>query len=192
MMTQTETKRYTAEEYLDLELASDVRNEYRNGEIIPMTGGTPEHNEIVSILNAALRVSLKGQPYSIFIADQRLWIPDRNLYTYPDVMVVPRPLQRQEGRTDTITNPIMIAEVLSKSTKGYDRDEKFAAYRTIPTVQEYLLIDQYSAHVEQYVRTEPHQWIFTEYNDIESSISLASIPVELRLADLYEGIEFDS
>lgn len=191
-MTQTETKRYTAEEYLDLELASDVRNEYRNGEIIPMTGGTPEHNEIVSILNAALRVSLKGQPYSIFIADQRLWIPDRNLYTYPDVMVVPRPLQRQEGRTDTITNPIMIAEVLSKSTKGYDRDEKFAAYRTIPTVQEYLLIDQYSAHVEQYVRTEPHQWIFTEYNDIESSISLASIPAELRLADLYEVIEFDS
>ena len=192
MMTQTETKRYTAEEYLDLELASDVRNEYRNGEIIPMTGGTPEHNEIVSILNAALRVSLKGQPYSIFIADQRLWIPDRNLYTYPDVMVVSRPLQRQEGRTDTITNPIMIAEVLSKSTKGYDRDEKFAAYRTIPAFQEYLLIDQYSAHVEQYVRTEPHQWIFTEYNDIESSISLASIPAELRLADLYEGIEFDS
>ena len=92
---------YTPEEYLNFEVDSDTRHEYINGEIVPVTGGTPEHNEIVSILNAALRTSLKGKPYSIFVADQRLWIPDRELYTYPDVMVVPRPLQRQQGRTDT-------------------------------------------------------------------------------------------
>jgi Uma2 family endonuclease len=193
MIMQAEEKRlYTPEEYLDFEVNSDTRHEYINGQIIPMTGGTPEHNEIASILNAALRVSLKGQPYSIFVADQRLWIPDRNLYTYPDVMVVFRPLQRQQGRTDTITNPVMIAEVLSKSTKNYDRDEKFSAYRTIPTFKEYLLIDQYSPHVEQYYKTDPHKWIFTEYNDTESSISLSSIPFKICLADLYESVEFES
>jgi Uma2 family endonuclease len=193
MMMQIEEKKiYTLEEYLELEVNSDTRHEYLNGEIIPMTGGTPEHNEIASILNAALRVSLKGQPYSIFVADQRLWIPDRRLYTYPDVVVVPRPLERQQGRTDTITNPIMIAEVLSKSTKSYDRDEKFAAYRTIPTFQEYLLVDQYSIRAEQYFKTNPHQWIFTEYNDAESMISLSSIPFKIRLADLYENVEFDA
>jgi Uma2 family endonuclease len=193
MIMQAEAKKiYTPEEYLDFEVNSDSRHEYINGEIIPMTGGTPEHNEIASILNAALRVTLKGKPYSIFVADQRLWIPDHNLYTYPDVMVAPRPLQRQQGRTDTIINPVMIAEVLSKSTKSYDRDEKFSAYRTIPTFQEYLLIDQYTPHVEQYFKTGSHQWIFTEYNDMDLSISLSSIPFEICLADLYESVEFES
>lgn len=134
MIMQAEEKKiYTTDEYLEFEVNSDTRHEYINREIIPMTGGTPEHNEIASILNAALRMSLKGKPYSIFVADQRLWIPKHNLYTYPDVMVAPRPLERQPGRTDTITNTVMIAGVLSKSTKSYDRDEKFSAYRTIPT-----------------------------------------------------------
>jgi len=193
MIMQLEEKKiYTPEEYLEFEVNSENRHEYIDGEIIPMTGGTPEHNEIASILNAALRVALKGQPYSIFVADQRLWIPAHNLYTYPDVMVVPRPLERQQGRTDTITNPIMIAEVLSKSTKSYDRDEKFAAYRTIPTFQEYLLVDQYSIHVEQYFKTDPNQWIFTEYNDPQSTILLSSISVEICLIDLYEGIGIEA
>ncbi|MGG6297666.1 Uma2 family endonuclease [Leptolyngbya sp. AN02str] len=193
MIMQLEEKRiYTPEEYLEFEVNSETRHEYINGEIIPMTGGTPEHNEIASILNAALRVALKGKPYSIFVADQRLWIPAHNLYTYPDVMVVPRPLERQQGRTDTITNPIMIAEVLSKSTKSYDRDEKFSAYRTIPSFQEYLLIDQYSMHAEQYFKTDTHQWLFTEYSDAESLLSLSSIPFEIQLADLYENVELES
>ncbi|APB32766.1 Uncharacterized protein conserved in cyanobacteria [Gloeomargarita lithophora Alchichica-D10] len=192
MIMQAEEKKFfTLDEYLELEVNSNTRHEYIDGEIIPMTGGTPEHNEIASILNALLRVSLKGRPYSIFVADQRLWIPDRKLYTYPDVMAVPRPLERQQGRTDTITNPVMIAEVLSKSTKSYDRDEKFSAYRTIPTLREYLLIDQYTPHVEQYSKTDSHKWIFTESNDLESSISFSSIPFEIRLADLYESVEFE-
>ncbi|NJL22279.1 MAG: Uma2 family endonuclease [Leptolyngbyaceae cyanobacterium SM1_3_5] len=106
-------------------------------------------------------------------------------------MVVSRPLDRQQGRNDTITNPVTIAEVLSKSTKSYDRDEKFSAYRTISTFQEYLLIDQYKIHVEQYSKTDSHQWIFTEYDDAESLIALSSIPFKIRLADLYENLEFE-
>ncbi len=104
-------------------------------------------------------------------------------------MVVPRPLQRQSGRTDTITNPIMIAEVLSKSTKSYDRDEKFAAYRTIPTFQEYLLVDQYRIHIEHYVKTDSQCWIFSEYRSANSIIVLSSIPCEISLENLYENIE---
>ncbi|HEY9852636.1 MAG TPA: Uma2 family endonuclease [Leptolyngbyaceae cyanobacterium] len=191
MIAQPETKHYTVDEYLELEIASETRSEYCNGEIVPMTGGTPDHNDIASNLVAILKAALRGKPYRVFILDQRLWIPDRKLYTYPDVMVVPRPLERQQGRTDTITNPVMIAEVLSKSTKSYDRDEKFSAYRTIPTFQEYLLIDQYTVHAEQYSKTDSHKWIFTEYDDAESTISLLSIPFEIRLADIYEGVEFD-
>ena len=155
-----------------------------------MAGGTPNHNEITSILNAILRVSLKGKPYSIFASDQRLWVPQLNNYTYPDVMVVAKPIELQSGRTDTITNPLLIAEVLSKGTRAYDRDEKFAAYRSIPSFQEYLLIDQYRLQVEQYSKTDANKWIFSEYSCAGDRLMLSSISVEILLADLYENIEF--
>ncbi|MEG4502219.1 Uma2 family endonuclease [Microcoleus sp. F6_B4] len=190
MIAQVETKTYTAQEYLELEITSQDRHEFINGEIVLMAGGTPNHNEITSILNAILRVSLKGKPYSIFASDQRLWIPQLNNYTYPDVMVVAKPLELQSGRTDTITNPLLIAEVLSKGTKAYDRDEKFAAYRSIPSFQEYLLIDQYRLQVEQYSKTDANKWIFSEYSCMGDRLSLTSVAVEISLADLYENIEF--
>ncbi|MFS8118358.1 MAG: Uma2 family endonuclease [Microcoleus sp.] len=191
MIAQVETKTYTADEYLELEINSEERHEFINGEIILMAGGTPNHSEITSILNSVLRVSLKGKPYSIFSSDQRLWVPQFNNYTYPDVMVVARPIELQSGRTDTITNPVLIAEVLSKSTKAYDRDEKFAAYRSIPTFQEYLLIDQYRLQVQQYSKTDANKWIFSEYSCAGDRVSLTSMPVEFSVADLYENIEFD-
>ncbi|KJH72763.1 Uma2 family endonuclease [Aliterella atlantica] len=187
--TVIEPKIYTAEEYLALEVESETRNEYRNGEIVPMTGGTPAHNEIIGNLIFILKAALKGKPYSIFVTDQRLSIPERNIYAYPDAMIVPRPIELQPGRKDTVINPILIAEVLSDSTKAYDRDEKFAAYRTIATFGEYLLIDQSRLHVEQYVKQSANQWLFTEYNGQEA-ISLATVAVEINLADLYENVEF--
>ena len=188
---QTQTKiTYTPEEYLAIEIASETRHEYINGEIIAMAGGTPEHNEIASILNATLRINLRGQPFSIFIADQRLWIPDKKLYTYPDVMIIQRPIQLQKSRKDTVTNPLLIAEVLSQSTKSYDKHEKFAAYRTIPSFQEYLLIDQYTQHIEHYSKSNVNQWIFSEYNNPEDCIKLTSISCEIPLLEIYDGIEF--
>ena len=190
MIAQVETKTYTAQEYLEAEVNSQDRHEFINGEIVLMAGGTPNHNEITSILNAILRVSLKGKPYSIFASDQRLWVPQLNNYTYPDVMVVAKPIELQSGRTDTITNPLLIAEVLSKGTRAYDRDDKFAAYRSIPSFQEYLLIDQYRLRVEQYSKTDANKWIFSEYGVIGDRLMLSSISVEVSLADLYENIEF--
>jgi Uma2 family endonuclease len=189
-LTATESKLYTAEEYFALEVESDTRSEFRNGEIVLMTGGTPTHNKIISAFNALLWFALRGKPYSIFMTDQRLWIPERNLYTYPDAMVIDEPLQLQPGRKDTVTNPILIAEILSDSTKAYDRDEKFEAYRTIATFQEYLLIDQYKPHVEHYVKRDVNKWLFTEYNGQDARIVLSSVSVEITLADLYENIEF--
>jgi hypothetical protein len=191
MIMPAQTKiAYTAEEYLAIEISSETRHEYINGEIIPMAGGTPEHDEIASILNAILRINLRGKPYSIFIADQRLWIPEKKLYTYPDVMIVQRPIQLQMGRKDTVTNPIFIAEILSQSTKGYDKDEKFSAYRTIPSFQEYLLVDQYSQHIEHYSKSGFNQWIFSEYNNSEDYINLTSISCGISLLEVYDDIEF--
>jgi Uma2 family endonuclease len=179
---------YTAEEYLALEVESDRRHEYRHGEIVPMTGGTPDHNKIASALNALLWFALRGKPYSLFITDQRLWIPALDTYTYPDAMVIADPVDLKPGRKDTVTNPLLLAEVLSDSTEKYDRGDKFEAYRTLSSLQEYVLIDQYRPHVEQYVKQSEHQWLFTEYSGLEARVPLASIPVELALTDLYEGV----
>ena len=187
MAQALEQQNYTPAEYLELELVSETRSEYRNGEIIPMTGGTPDHNELAINLAALLKTALRGKPYRIFATDQRLWIPDRTLYTYPDVMVIEKPLQLQAGRTDTVMNPCFVAEVLSKSTRDYDspsetlceHGEKFSAYRTIDRFQEYLLLDQYSIHVEHYVKTAANQWLLSEFNDPHAILSLSSVEVQI-------------
>ncbi len=185
-------KSYSLEEYLSLEVDSEEKHEYINGEIISMTGGTPNHNKITGNFYAALNFALKHQPYDVFITDQRLWIPTEKIYTYPDVMVIEGELQFQEGRRDTLTNPLMISEVLSTSTEGFDRGKKFAAYRTIPTFKEYILIDQYTMQVEQFTQTESGQWLLSEHRGEDSKLSLKFIHFEITLADLYDKVNFDS
>jgi Uma2 family endonuclease len=190
-MTQAiERQTYTPEKYLELELASETKSEYRNGEIIPIAGGTPDHNELAINLASLLKLALRGKPYRIFATDRRLWVPTRTLYTYPDVMVIEKPLQLQTGRTDTVTNPCFIAEVLSKSTQDYDRGEKFVTYRTIDSLREYLLIDQYSIHVEHYVKTSAHQWLLSEYDDPSATLSCDVFEFQIKIGDLYENIDF--
>ena len=105
-------------------------------------------------------------------------------------MVCPKPIQLKVGRQDTVTNPCLIAEVLSRSTQGYDRGDKFVAYRTLPDFQEYLLIDQYRIHVEHYVKTGDNQWLLSEYDDLGITLTLQTLDLELAIADIYEDIEF--
>ncbi|TAE59924.1 MAG: Uma2 family endonuclease [Nostocales cyanobacterium] len=192
MTLAQETRYYSPEEYLELEINSEIRHEYINGLIIPMTGGTPNHNQLAGNFYAELNFALKRQPYQVFVTDQRLWIPNKKIHTYPDIMVVKTPLEYQEGRKDTLVNPVMITEVLSKSTKSYDKDEKFAAYRTIPTLQEYILINQYTMHIEQYFKTDNNKWIFSEFTDAEENLNLASIPCQISLADIYDKVDFNA
>ena len=190
MTIAQETRYYSPAEYLEIEVNSDIRHEYIDGLIIPMTGGTPDHNQVAGNFYAVLNFALKRQPYQVFVTDQRLWIPNRRIHTYPDIMVVQTPLVFEEGRKDTITNPVMIAEVLSNSTKSYDKDEKFAAYRTISSFQEYILINQYTMHVEQYYKADNNKWIFSEYSNSQDSLNLASIACQISLEDIYDKVNF--
>lgn len=188
---QTETPTYSEQEYLDLETQSELRYEYRNGERIEMTGGTPNHNRIVIGLAAILRFALKRQAYDVFATDQRLWIPETNTYTYPDVMVTAEPLELKPGRTDTVMNPIFVAEVLSKSTRNTDLGEKFQSYRTLANFQEYVTIDQYTPHIEHYVKTD-RGWLLRDLDGLEAILVLESIPVEIEVVDLYDKVEFEN
>jgi len=192
MIVQVQEKqRYTLDEYLDREINSEERNEYVDGEIVPMTGGTPDHNTIVGNFYATLNFALKRQPYRVFVTDQRLWIAERRIYTYPDIMVVQGKLQLQAGRKDTIVNPMMIVEVLSASTQAYDRAEKFKAYRTLPTFREYILIEQSEMQVEHYYKADAQKWTFVEYAGEAATLSLNSIAVEIPLVDLYDKVDFE-
>ncbi|WP_008311963.1 Uma2 family endonuclease [Leptolyngbya sp. PCC 6406] len=182
----------TPAEYLEQELAADLRHEYINGDIVPMTGGTPDHNQILLNLAGALNLRLADQPYRVFAADQRLWIPSAKIYTYPDIMVVQGKLAYQTGRRDTITNPMLIVEVLSNSTSNYDRGGKFAAYRSIPSFVEYILVDQYSAHGEHHVKTGPKQWLLQEYDGLDTSLTLSNLEFTILLRDLYNKVQLES
>jgi Uma2 family endonuclease len=191
VMMQAQQRYYSPDEYLELEVVAEERHEYIDGEIVLMPGGFPNHNRLAGNLYAALNFALKRQPYDVFITDQRLWILERRIYTYPDVMLIAQPLEYAEGRQDTLTNPLMIAEVLSKSTRSYDKDKKFAAYRTIPSFREYVLIDQYEMQVEHYRKTEGSDWLFSVLAGDLAMLSLAAIPFEITLADLYDKVNFE-
>ena len=104
-------------------------------------------------------------------------------------MIIADPVELKSGRKDTVVNPVLIAEVLSDSTESYDRGDKFEAYRTIPTFQEYLLIDQYRLYVEHYVKQSEHQRLFTEYSSLDAQVNLSLVGVEIALKDLYENVD---
>ena len=181
---------YTPEEYLELEEKADYKNEYRDGEIISMTGGTTQHNKLALNLATGLNVALNDLNYEIYIGDVKLWIPRYREFTYPDVMVIEGQPVYYSTNTTIVTNPLLIAEVLSKSTKDYDRGDKFLYYRSIPEFKEYILIDQTKYYVMQYVKTSENQWILTEYETEDAMINLSSINVELSLKQLYKKINF--
>jgi Uma2 family endonuclease len=184
---------YTPAEYLALEETSESRNEYLDGQIIPMAGGSPKHNRISgNIFRYLDDWSDAHDDVDVFIADLRLWIPMTRTHTYPDVMTIVGGLQMLDGRKDTVTNPNLIIEVLSESTKDYDRGEKFRAYRSIPSFQEYLLVDQYSIHVEHFARNEQGQWVLTDYDDRANVIDLTSIGCELPLETIYRKVKFEN
>ena len=189
-MQANEQHYYSPEAYLELEAAAEFRSEYYNGQIFPMAGGTPNHNRIIVNLVSALNVAFADQPYDVFASDLRLWLPRKNLYTYPDIMVVADELAFAEGRKDTITNPVAIVEVLSDSTKNYDRGEKFEFYRTLFSFREYLLIDQNKIHVEHCIKTTDNKWLLAEYEDVDTALSFASIPFQISLAALYKKVIF--
>ncbi|MCL4304080.1 MAG: Uma2 family endonuclease [Anaerolineae bacterium] len=185
-------KHYSPEEYLALEETAEYRSEYYRGEIFAMSGGSANHNRIARNLIIALEDVPEGKPCEAFITDMRLHVKKNSLYTYPDVMVVCGRIEYIKGRTDTITNPVVIIEVLSESTQAYDRGAKFELYRAIETLQDYVLIDQARVHVEYFHKLEDGRWLLTEFNDLAGVLMLESVGVEIPLSRVYQRVEWES
>jgi Uma2 family endonuclease len=190
-MFHRQQKFYTPEEYLTLEETADYRSEYYRGEIFAMSGGSINHNRIAGNFYSALNFAFENGPCEAFMSDVRLLVKQNGLYTYPDVMVVCAQLQFVANRTDTITNPILIVEVLSESTEGYDRGKKFEFYRMIPTLQHYLLVAQDRVHLEYFHKRADSLWVLQEFNDINSVLKIDALALELPLSRIYSRVEFE-
>lgn len=173
-----------------MEASATFKSEYHNGQLIPTTGESTNHNQIVINLIASLKFSLKGKGYRQFTGDVKLWIPAVRHYTYPDLMIVQGELVYHDNRTDTIENPTVIIEVLSKSTQDYDHGDKFSTYRTLSTFQEYVLVNQYKQQVKHYVKTAEKRWSFREYDANDQQLLLEKVPFKISLIDLYDEVDF--
>ena len=189
-MVLATTKRYTVNEYLELEEKAEFKSEFVNGEIIPMAGATANHNILTAKFLARILLALEDLDYAVFMSDMRLWMPDQKRYTYPDVIVVEgQPIFTDEKQTG-ITNPCLIVEVLSNSTGEYDRANKFKLYRSIASFREYILIDQSSYGVDQYTKQNDGRWIITEYLGEDAILKLESVDFAISLRDLYKRVRF--
>ena len=190
MQIQTSSKYYTPEEYLELEEKSEVKNEYIDGEIIPMSGGTTNHNEIAGNFYLHFKLKMRNQNYKIYMGDVKLWMSRYQIYTYPDIMVIQgEPTYQGTGITQ-VTNPLMIVEVLSKSTINYDKTDKFRFYRSLPELKEYIMINQYEYFIEQFAKNAQGQWVLTEYESVNDILSLKSIDFQIPFSDIYEDVNF--
>ena len=191
MILQTDKQYYTPEEYLTLEEKATEKHEYRDGEIALMPGGTTNHNQIAGNFYKQFPLKIQNQDYYVYINDVRLWIAQYRIFTYPDVMVIKgKPMYEGKG-TSNGTNPLIIVEVLSQSTRDYDRTDKFQYYRSIPEFREYILIDQYRFYVSQYFKQEDRKWIFNDYQGEDSVLKLACDEFEISFQDLYARVDFE-
>ncbi len=181
--------RYTPEQYLTLERKAEFKSEYVNGMIIALAGASRSHSLIAFNLAGVLRAQLVGRACEAYVSDMRVRVAATGLYTYPDVVVACGDIRFEDERTDTLLNPTVIVEVLSPSTEAYDRGEKFAHYRRLESLQEYVLVSQDKIRVESFVR-QGAQWLLSEVSGLDETVRLESIVCNLTLRDIYDKVRF--
>jgi Uma2 family endonuclease len=189
-VTSRLTIRMTPEEYLRLERAAEYKSEFYDGEVVRMPGASREHCLITINIAAALHSQLLDRPCEVYSSDLRVAIPVAGSYVYPDVAVVCSKARLEDSHFDSLLNPNLIIEVLSKSTERYDRERKLAGYRTIESLQEYVLVSQSDCRIEQYVRQPDEQWRYSETTDADGTVELSSILCRLRVSDVYRRVSF--
>jgi len=190
IMQQAQKKYLTHQEYFELEEVAENKSQYYQGEIFDMAGASINHNRIAGNIYTSLNQALNKKNCEAFINEMRIWISLKDLFTYPDVMVICGKPEFYPDRDDTIINPLIIFEVLSKSTGDYDRGEKFEFYRSIPSFQEYVLLDQYKIHVEHFFIDDNKRWTLIEHNNSNDVLELTKIDFKISIEEIYARVEF--
>ncbi|GAA4201011.1 Uma2 family endonuclease [Pedobacter jeongneungensis] len=184
-------RRYTVEEYLEMEKEATVKHEYYQGEIFAMSGAGNNHNEIFSNVFIEIGNKLKGKPCRPYGSDMRMNIPENTLFTYPDISIYCNGLTHSEFDEDTSILPTVIIEILSPSTKNYDKGKKFTLYKDIPSLKEYIMIDSESVCVQAFYIDDENNWKLNEHREISDTLSLISMEFDVALNDIYNHVRFD-
>ncbi len=180
----------SAKDYLEQERAALEKHEYYNGEVFAMSGSSLEHVIITRNLTIGIGNKLKGKSCQPYGNDLRMHIPLNTLYTYPDLSIICGKPELLDDNFDTATNPTVIIEVLSTSTRNYDMGAKFKLYRDIHTLQEYILIDSENIYVEKHVRQADNSWLLSEIKSMDDQLKIESVQITIALTEIYEGISF--
>lgn len=188
--TAIKTPFITVEEYLAREREAEYKSEYLNGEIFAMAGASRPHNLIAGNIYGELYIQLKNRSCNVYPSDMRLKVSRTSLYTYPDVMVVCGEEQFDDDDEDTLLNPTLIVEVLSKSTERRVRGEKFEHYSKLGSLQEYLLVAQNRPRLELFTKQGVGRWLLAEFESLDEVVKLTSINCELALKDVYLKVNF--
>ena len=181
---------YSHAEYFALEAQVDVKSEYYQGRLVAMTGGSLNHNRIAGNIYTMIGQRLENRGCETFIGDVRVWIEAKDIFAYPDVIVVCGQPALMAGRPDTVTNPKIIIEVLSKSTAGYDKGDKFYGYWSLETFEEYVLVDQYQMRVEYFRRVDDKIWELRVFTRLSDHLTLQSVDVTLPLDRIYRNVDW--
>jgi Uma2 family endonuclease len=187
-MTSVPKPYLAPQEYLAEERKAAYKSEYFRGETFAMSGASREHNLIAGNLNGELRSQLRDRPCEVYQSDMRVKVSPTGLYTYPDVVVVCGGPEFEDAELDTLLNPTVLFEVLSETTESYDRGRKFAHYRTLESLREFVLVAQDRCHVEQFTRQPDGRWLLWETGDLEGVLSLSSIGCGLKLREVYAKV----
>lgn len=187
-MPITTERLYTVEEYLELDRASEIPHEYLQGRIVAMADPSREHSLLVTSVVASLYNQLRRKPCEVYPGNMRVQIPSADVFTYPDVTVVCGEPELAGERRGTLLNPTVLIEVLSPSTSDYDHGRKFAYYRQLASLVEYLLVAQDEVRVEHYARQPDGSWRLEETDDSAAVLDLPSIGCTLALAEIYEKV----
>ena len=190
-MQMSKPETISVDEYFELERTSEEKHEYFNGEIFAMTGASVRHNVIVSNVIVSMGNALDGTDCQVFPSDIKVELDLDKHYVYPDVSVVCGRVETVEGRNDAITNPKIVFEILSESTKDYDRASKFKAYRKLSSLADYILIDQYSVSVEHYRKHGPGHWVLREYEKLQDILVFEDFEISLPLSQIYRRVDFE-
>jgi Uma2 family endonuclease len=191
MTTEAHQTRLTPEQYLELDRASSVKSEYVDGDMFAMAGASFRHSLIVTNLGGELRAQLRDRPCTVHTSDLRVATDPARHYTYPDVIVTCGSPQFIDDRFDTLTNPNVVAEVLSQSTENYDRGEKFERYRAVAALGEYILVAHDRVHLEVYSRQPDGSWLLRECSSMTDEFELASLGCRIKVAEVYAKVTFD-
>jgi Uma2 family endonuclease len=189
-MSTVSKRLLTPQEYLARERRAEFKSEYFRGEMFAMAGATHEHTLIKDNLAREAGYQLKDARCRVMTSDQRVLIDATGLYTYPDIAIVCEEPRFTDEVRDTLLNPRTIVEVLSDSTEKYDRGKKFAHYRRIPSLQEYVLVAQDRPFVERYVRQADNTWVLKDFAGLEATFEFASAPARVPLAEIYRDVRF--